>query len=212
MKTRIALAFLVLLTVSAPALAEAGPAALAATPQLRALEGEEFERYLKALESVMALRASAERDFVENPERAQDAKVAGEYMKKAKDAMESHGFTNESFNTVHWNVMQAFAQLEIQANAEDVRATIELHREQLEDNVDALSPEQIEVAKKRIAQTEALLQGFGGVPEENLTLVETHMASLKATFEKGMAGARAGFHRKTQTRGPSALPKESKPQ
>ena len=187
---RILLAILALVAACAsPAFAEGTPSPT--TPQARTLDDAEFARYLKALDSVMTVRANAEKEFLADPNKGQDGTMAATLMKQANHAMEANGFTNESFNIVHWNVMQAFAQVEIQANAEGVEATLLTQREELAAAKDKISTEQYEVATKRIERTEALLKGFGGVPSANIELVRANLDDLKATFERGMGGTRA---------------------
>ncbi len=195
---RILLALLALVAVFAqPTLAEGPPSAT--TPQARPLENDEFTRYLKALDSMMTIRTSAEEQFLANPEKGRDANVAASYMKQAKHAMESNGFTNESFNTVHWNVMQAFAQLEIQANADDVRETLSQQREELAAAKGQIPDEEYTVATRRLENTEAMLNGLGGVPNENIELVRNNLANLKSTFERSMGSAKPGYRKKPET-------------
>jgi hypothetical protein len=170
----------------------------AATPQVRPLDGDEFARYMKALDSVMTIRSDAEKQFLADPEKGRDASVAAALMEQARDAMESNGFTNESFNTIHWNVMQAFAQLEIQANAKDVEATLTQQRQELAAAKGTIPEEQFAVAAKRLEHTEALLKGFGGVPDENIALVRENIVNLKATFERGMGGVKSGYQKQPQ--------------
>jgi hypothetical protein len=190
---RILLAVLALVAVVAqPVLAEAPQSAT--TPQVRPLNDEEFTRYMKALDSVMTIRSDAEKQRLADPEKGRDD-VAAALMEQARDAMESNGFTNESFNTVHWNVMQAFAQLEIQANAKDVEATLVQQRVELAAAKGTIPEEQFALASKRLEHTEALLRGFGGVPDENIALVRKNLANLKATFERGMGGVKSGYHK-----------------
>ena len=192
---RILLATIALVAAVAPPVFAADGAPSATTPQARTLESDEFARYMLALDSVMAVRADAEKEFLADPAKGQDATAAAALMKKATAAMESNGFTNESFNLVHWNVMQAFAQLEIQANSEDVEATLVMQREELAAAKDKLPADQYDVAAKRLERTEALLKGFGGVPAKNIDLVRTNLADLKATFERGMGGAKTGYQK-----------------
>ena len=193
---RILLALLALVAVFAqPTLAEGPPSAT--TPQARPLE-----RRVHPLPQGPRLHddhSHERRRAVPREPRERDANVAASYMKQAKHAMESNGFTNESFNTVHWNVMQAFAQLEIQANADDVRETLSQQREELAAAKGQIPDEEYTVATKRLENTEAMLNSLGGVPNENIELVRNNLANLKSTFERSMGSAKPGYRKKPET-------------
>jgi len=177
------------LAVALPIFAEAPQAASA--PQARALTSDEFGRYLKALDALMTVRSDAEEALRTQPDQAQQA--AADYQKRAQAAMESHQFTMEAFNTVHWNVMQAFAQIEIQANAEAVKESLEQQRAQLAAAKQEMPEAAYAESMQSIKNTEAILNGFGGVPDANLALVRAKLTQLKETFERGMGGAQSGY-------------------
>lgn len=179
----------VILALALPSFAEAPQAASA--PQARTLTSDEFGRYLKALDTLMTVRSEAEEAFRAQPDKAQEA--AADYQKRAQAAMESHKFTTETFNTVHWNVMQAFAQVEIQANAKAVEESLEQQRAQLAAAKEEMPEAAYAESLQRIKNTEAILKGFGGVPDANLKLVRAQLTRLKETFNRGMGGAQSGY-------------------
>jgi ElaB/YqjD/DUF883 family membrane-anchored ribosome-binding protein len=172
-----------------PIFAEAPQAASA--PQARTLTSDEFGRYLKALDMLMTVRSDAEEALRTQPDKAQEA--AANYQKRAQAAMESHQFTTETFNTVHWNVMQAFAQVEIQANAAAVEESLEQQRAQLAAAKQEMPEAAYAESLQRVKNTEAILNGFGGVPDANLALVRAKLTQLKETFNRGMGGAQSGY-------------------
>ena len=184
---RFALALGTLLLCIAPgAWAEVEPNGT--TPQPRTLSSGEFDRYLKALDAVMSVRARAETTFRADPKKGRDTEAQAAYASEAKDAMESHGFSPEDFNLVHWNVMQAYAQIEIQANVEAVESTLEEERKKLAELKDSLPEEVYERSMKRLESTRAILEGSNGAPSENVELVRANMDHLRNTFEQALGG------------------------
>lgn len=164
-----------------------------ATPKMQTLSNDEFGRYLKALDSLMGIRMRAEEELRADPTKRADAATQAGLVTQSRSAMESNGFTAESFQSVHWNVMQAFAQVEIQSNADDVLETIRQQREDLAQAKEQISEAEHQQLLARIDNTQALLEGRGGVPEQNVVLIRSNLAALKATFNRGMSGAQSGY-------------------
>ena len=171
---------LVAMVVASGALAET-PVGSGGTP--RVLSEKELTRYIGALGDVMTVSREAEASLSANPSDAQSLAQGIAHNEKLKAAIESHGFTAESFTDVHWNAMMAYAALEMKGKEAELAEARRQQAAALENMKDKLPPEQYQQMVRGMSALTQMFDAYENVPPENVALVEKHRPNLQAIIE-----------------------------
>jgi len=154
------------------AAAQAPGAGMGAT---RSVDQAEADRYLDALDELMALaRSSGKTDPDEGDPPSVQQLLGGLAMGEQWQAiLARHGFDPQSFGVVHGSIWQAFGALQMKQHAPQLEAMAQQNAAMLEQMKEQMSPEDYEKAVASMARASRHMQSLtADVPAGNLELVE----------------------------------------
>jgi hypothetical protein len=152
---------------------------------MRPLSGGEMERYLKVLDQLVEFGLDAQ-PMIESVGGGGVAgqAAAAQYSSRMQSAIESGGFTLESFSEVHWNAMMAYSAAELEKQRPEIEQAQREQAAQLEAMKAQLPPEQYQ----QMVQAMGAMANFGpfaNVPPENLALIGRYRSQLEEIIAKG---------------------------
>lgn len=151
----------------------------------RELTESEVTRYIAALRELVTLSDALDTQLGSDPSQAASLETGLSYNEEMRAAIESRGFTLESFQDTHWNTMTAYAAIE----TEKERAGIEKARKEqqaaLAEMKARLPPEQYEqMAQAMNAGMQAMFTSYEQVPPANLALLKKHRQEIAAIVNR----------------------------
>lgn len=176
--TRIVLAASLLLAGSAFAQGAAG-----SDPQLRVLSESELTRYIAAMRELTTLGDEVSAGLGSDPSESLSWAAGIAHEGKVKQAIESKGFTPDSFVDVHWNTMMAYVAAEMQGRKAEMEAARKQQQAALEAMKAQLSPEQVEQMMQGMTGMQAMFEAYEAVPPANISLVNKHQQELAAALD-----------------------------
>lgn len=155
------------------------PGALAQTPGVRALGEDEIVRYLAVLDALV------EQGALDPTRMNQQSSL--DYSGDVKKSIEGHGFDETSFTTAHWNVMLAFAALQVEERRAEIEAAQAKQRARLEAARNDMPTEEYAEAIRSLDAMSTYLNAFKDVPKANVTLAAQHKEALAHYFSPSPA-------------------------
>jgi hypothetical protein len=177
----LALLLAALTTAGASAQPAAGPAN---HPPPKDLTDDEMTRYVAALDDMVALGVDAEKELGTSASDTRQAMVSLAYSEKAQQIIEAHAFTPESFATVHWNAMAAYASLEMQGHQAEMETARKQQAAAMESLRGQMSPEQHQQMMQSMAGAQTMMKAYQDVPPGNLALVRKHRKQLEMILKR----------------------------
>jgi hypothetical protein len=153
-------------------------------PPIRVISDGEMGRYVAALEEIVPLGMEAMLNLGADPTQLKAMAAGAITNQQMLSVIERKGFDPQSFTSVHWNAMMAYAALELEPR----RAELEKARREQAAAMEAmkaqLSPAQFEQMKKSMAGATAMLDRFRDVPPANVALAMKYRAQLDSILER----------------------------
>ena len=146
----------------------------------RALDEVELTRYIATLRELVKLGDELGTGLAPDPSGDASLATGMAYSEKMRTAIESRGFTPESFADVHWNTMMAYMAIELEGQQAELEKAREEQQAALEAMKEQLSPEQFEQLKKSMAGAQSVFDAYEQVPPGNVALVKKHRAEIAA--------------------------------
>jgi hypothetical protein len=173
----------VFLLVCGVALAQS-PAGPADRRPLRPLTDSEVTRYVAALAELVKLGDDTHGALGADPGKARAFATGLAANQRMQKAIESRGFTLETFVDVHWNTMMAYAALELTKHEGEMAKARKDQGAALEKMRAQMPPEQFEQMKRSMSGMTALFDAYRDVPPGNIALAKKHQAQLDAILKR----------------------------
>lgn len=163
-----------------------GAAALAqgetpSTPAMRVVSEAEIVKYLKAVDKLQQLGIGEEL----RTRSGQAPRTT--YPAAMVRAVENEGFGQESFTSVHWNVMLAYMAMEMEARQPEIDAARKKQAAQMQAMKGRMPPEQYEALMNGMSgmdRMDDMMRLYEDVPRENVALVKKHRAKIDAILKR----------------------------
>jgi hypothetical protein len=151
---------------------------------MRVLSDAEMTRYIATLDELVKLSDDSHTALGPDPSQARVFATGLAANQQMQSAIESHGFTLESFVDVHWNTMMAYAALELEKREGEMTKARKEQEAALEQMRAQMPPEQFEQMKRSMAGMTAIFDTYRDVPPANLALVRKHRKQLDTILKR----------------------------
>ncbi len=153
-------------------------------PPLRVLSDTEMTRYVASLGELVALGKEADGAVGSDPKQARALAAGFAQNLRMRQAIESRGFTAESFVDVHWNAMMAYAELEMEKHRGELEKARKEQEAAFESMRSQMPPEQFEKMMQGMKGMSTILDAYRNVPPANVALVKKHKPQLDAILNR----------------------------
>ncbi len=154
-------------------------------PPIRDLSEGEVNRYIDTLRALAKAGVDAEKNLGTDPSQLTKASAAQHYSSEILGVLESHGLDQQSFSDIHWNMISAWAALEINKNKKKMDQSRAKQEASMAAMKSHLSPEQYRAMMEGMKSMNAYMDAYENIPEENLELARKNRGVLDEINRSG---------------------------
>jgi hypothetical protein len=152
------------------------------TQSARELTEDELTRYIAVIKELRELGVTTKAKLGDDPSEMQGMFVGMEATGKYGEILTRHGFTQDTFQSVHESVIQAYAAVRIDERQAEIEASKAKQAAALEKMKGQVSAEQLEMMKQATGQANEVLDAYRDVSPANKQLLVRHRAEFEAAM------------------------------